>query len=93
MELVDDVGHVESHFFLLESVLVSVHDRCMVRARRTIGSNGSSFRAFGLGARFVSNVPLDRKSFWMHPMELLGDVGHVESHFISFGDSVSVGAR
>ena len=33
------------------------------------------------------------KSFWMHPMELLGDVGHVESHFFLFGDSVSVGAR
>ena len=45
------------------------------------------------GARFASNVPLDRKSFWTHPMELLGDVGHVESHFIPFGDSVSVGAR
>ena len=40
-----------------------------------------------------SNVPLDQKSFWTHPMELLGDVGHVESHFILFGDSVSVGAR
>jgi hypothetical protein len=26
-------------------------------------------------------------------MELLGDVGHVESHFNMFGDSVSVGAR
>jgi hypothetical protein len=26
----------------------------------------------------------------MHPMELLGDVGHVESHFGPFGDSVSV---
>ena len=26
-------------------------------------------------------------------MELLGDVGHVESHFGLFGDSVSVGAR
>ena len=30
---------------------------------------------------------------WMHPMELLGDVGHVESHFFPFVDSVSVGAR
>ena len=29
----------------------------------------------------------------MHPMELLGDMGHVESHFFLFGDSVSVGAR
>ena len=26
-------------------------------------------------------------------MELLGDVGHVESHFFLFGDSVSVGAK
>jgi hypothetical protein len=26
-------------------------------------------------------------------MELLGDVGHVESRFGLFGDSVSVGAR
>jgi hypothetical protein len=32
-------------------------------------------------------------SFWMHPMELLGDVGHVESRFGPFGDSVNVGAR
>jgi hypothetical protein len=29
----------------------------------------------------------------MHQMELLGDVGHLESHFGLFGDSVSVGAR
>ena len=27
------------------------------------------------------------------PGELLGDVGHVESQFFPFGDSVSVGAR
>ena len=26
-------------------------------------------------------------------MELLGDVGYVESHFFPFGDSVSVGTR
>ena len=34
-----------------------------------------------IGARFASNVPKDRKWFSMHPMELLGDVGHVESLF------------
>ena len=28
------------------------------------------------------------KSFWTHPIELLGDVGHVESYFGPFGDSV-----
>jgi hypothetical protein len=30
--------------------------------------------------------------FWTHPMELLGDVGHVESPFSPFGDSVNFGA-
>jgi hypothetical protein len=29
----------------------------------------------------------------MLPMELQGDVGHVEYHFGPFGDSVSVSAR
>jgi hypothetical protein len=33
-----------------------------------------------IGAWFASNVPLAQKSFWTHPMELLGDLGHVESH-------------
>jgi hypothetical protein len=33
------------------------------------------------------------KSFWTHPMELIGDVGHVESCYSLFGDSLSVGAR
>ena len=28
-------------------------------------------------------------SFWMHLMELLGDVGHVESRFSPFGGIVS----
>ena len=34
-----------------------------------------------------------QKSFWTHPMELLGDVGHVESRFDPFRDCVSVAAR
>jgi hypothetical protein len=29
----------------------------------------------------------------MHPMELLGDMGHVESCFGLFGDGVFMGAR
>jgi hypothetical protein len=29
----------------------------------------------------------------MHPIELLGDMGHVEFHFGPFGDNVSVSAR
>ena len=37
----------------------------------------------------MSNIPQARKSFWTHPIELLGDVGHVESHLGPFGDIVS----
>ena len=33
------------------------------------------------------------KTFWTNPIELLGDVGYVESHFGPFGDNVSVSAR
>jgi hypothetical protein len=36
----------------------------------------------------VLNVPYAQKSFWTHPMELLGDVGHVESRFGPFRDGV-----
>jgi hypothetical protein len=39
----------------------------------------------------VPNVPLPNKSFLTHPMQLHGDVGHVESRFGPFGDSVGVG--
>jgi hypothetical protein len=38
MVLLGDVGHVESRFFPLEALLVLVQDRCMVYARRIIGS-------------------------------------------------------
>jgi hypothetical protein len=34
-----------------------------------------------MGAQFAPNVPQVQKSFWMHMMELLGDVGHVDSRF------------
>ena len=43
-------------------------------------------------ALFASNIPLAQKSFWTHPMELLGDVGHLDSRFFPFGDLVSVDA-
>jgi hypothetical protein len=34
-----------------------------------------------------------RNRYWTHPMDTLGDVGHVESCFSPFGDSVSLTAR
>jgi hypothetical protein len=33
------------------------------------------------------------KSFWMHPMVLLGDEAHVEAHFSPFGESANLDAR
>jgi hypothetical protein len=41
----------------------------------------------------VPNVPQPQKSFWMHPFELHGDVGRIESCLDPFGDSVGVRAR
>ena len=38
MELLGDVGHVESRSLRLEMVLVLVQDRCTVCAERTMGS-------------------------------------------------------
>ena len=38
MELLGDVGHVESHSVCLEMVLVLGEDRCTVCAERTMGS-------------------------------------------------------
>ena len=38
MELLGDMGHVESCSVHLEMVFVLVQDRCMVCAKRTLGS-------------------------------------------------------
>jgi predicted acyltransferase len=46
-----------------------------------------------IGAWFAPNVPLAQKSFWTHPMVLLGDEAQVDARFNSFGDTVSVSAR
>jgi hypothetical protein len=36
---------------------------------------------------------INSKVIWTHPLELLGNMGLVESHFSPFRDSVSVGVR
>jgi hypothetical protein len=46
-----------------------------------------------MGARFASNALRAWKSFWAHPMVLLGDVCEVEAPFYLFGDNVNQGAR
>jgi hypothetical protein len=61
----------------------------------------SCFVPFGesvsVGAREVHGLRRTyhrlKNVFLMHLIELLGDVGHVESHVGSSRDSVSVGAR
>jgi hypothetical protein len=45
-----------------------------------------------IGAQCAPSALEARISFWTHRMELLGDVGPVESCFGPFGDSVSVNA-
>jgi hypothetical protein len=40
-----------------------------------------------LDARFAPNVLQAQKSFWMHPMALLGCEAQVEAHFSPFRDS------
>ena len=44
-------------------------------------------------SRFAPNVPLAQKSFWMHPMVLLGDEAQVVACFGPFRDSDNVDAR
>jgi hypothetical protein len=46
-----------------------------------------------MGALFALNELWAHKLFWTHLMELLGDVGHVESCFGPLEDGVSIGAR
>jgi hypothetical protein len=71
MKLLGDVGLWNLISVRLETVLVSVQDRCTVCVERTTGSE----------------IVLDT-----HTMELLGDLGHVESCFNAFGDSANLDA-
>jgi hypothetical protein len=72
--------------------MVLLHDEAQVDA---------SFGPFGDRANldtrlvqgFALNIPQVQKSFWTHPIEHLGNVGHVDSHFGPFRDSVSIGTR
>jgi hypothetical protein len=41
----------------------------------------------------VRNVPYAQKSFWMHPMILLGDKAQLDARFGPFGDSANLDAR
>jgi hypothetical protein len=62
MELLGDVGHVESCYGPSETVLVSEQDRCMVCAKHTIGLE------IVLGPPGGTLVDVPRKSFCTHRM-------------------------
>jgi hypothetical protein len=40
----------------------------------------------------VPNIQQAKKSFWTHPMVLLGDEALVEAHYSPFGDSANLEA-
>jgi hypothetical protein len=65
--------------------MVLLDDKAQVKARF-----GPFRYSANLDARLVhglrQHIPQAQKSFWTHPIEHLGDVGHVESHFGPFGD-------
>jgi hypothetical protein len=44
-------------------------------------------------AQFALNVRQARKLLWTHPIEYLGELGHVEYHFGPFGEILTIGAR
>jgi hypothetical protein len=46
-----------------------------------------------IGAQFAPNIPKAQKSFWTHPIVLLGDEAQVDPRFILLGDSASLDAR
>ena len=44
------------------------------------------FGPFGDSCTFCVERAIGSEIVWMHPVELLGDMGHVESHFFPFGE-------
>jgi hypothetical protein len=72
--------------------MVLLGDKAQVDAR--LGPFGDSAN---LDARlfhgFTLNRPQAPKSFWTHPIEHLGFMGYVESHFSPFRDRVSIAVR
>jgi hypothetical protein len=72
--------------------MVLLRDEAQVDARLGLFGDSANLDA-RLVHGFVLNIPQAQKSFWTHPIEHLGDMGHVESHFGPFRDSVSIGVR
>jgi hypothetical protein len=72
--------------------MVLLGDEAQVDARFGLFGDSTNFDARQVHG-FALNIPQAQKSFWTHPIEHLGDVGQVESHFGPFRDIVSIGVR
>jgi hypothetical protein len=71
--------------------MVLLCDEAQVDARFGLFGDSTNLDA-GLVHGFALNITQAQKSLWTHPIEHLGDVDLVESHFGPFRDSVSIGA-
>jgi hypothetical protein len=72
--------------------MVLLGDEAQVDARFGLFGDSANLDA-RLVHGFALNIPQAQKSFWTHPIEHLGDVGHAKSHIGSFRDSVGIGVR
>jgi hypothetical protein len=72
--------------------MVRLGDEVQVDARFGLFGDSPDLNA-RLVHGFALNIPHAQKLFWTHPIEHLGDVGHVKSRFGPFTDSISIGAR
>jgi hypothetical protein len=75
----------------LEMLLVSVQNRDTACAKRIIGSE-IIFDAPD-GCTVYAKRTIAQKSFWRHPMVLLGYETQLECHFGPFGDSANLDTR
>jgi hypothetical protein len=71
--------------------MVLLGDEAQVGARLGLFGDSANLNT-RLVQSFMLNIPQAQKSFWTHPIQHLADVGHVESHFGPFRDSVSISA-
>jgi hypothetical protein len=71
--------------------MVLIGDEAQVDARLSLFRDSANLDK-RLVQSFMLNIPQAQKLFWTHLIEHLGDVGHVESHFGPFRDSVVIGA-
>jgi hypothetical protein len=72
--------------------IVLLGDEAQVDARFDLFGDSTNLDARSVHG-FALNIQQAQKSFWTLPIEHVGDVGYVESHFGLFEESLSIAAR